>query len=78
MGFIYLGCFVAQESAHVRPAHGDFTKIQTGVKCVHRKGEEMKAWGEMAEGLRIALVSELYNHCWMSETNSLPDFFFHF
>lgn len=42
MGFIYSGCFVAQESAHVWSAHGDLTKIQTGVKRVHRKGEDTK------------------------------------
>lgn len=36
-------CFLGQESAYVRPADGDPPEIQTGVKCVYREGEEIKA-----------------------------------
>lgn len=34
-------CLLGQESAYVWPVDGDPAKIQTGVKCLYRKGEEI-------------------------------------
>lgn len=34
-------CLLGQESAYVWPVDGDPAKIQTGVKRLYRKGEEM-------------------------------------
>lgn len=34
-------CFLGQESAYVWSADGDPAKIQTGVQCLNREGEEI-------------------------------------